>query len=399
VPVAGRAVFAVLGAGLVLVAGRSLLVTVVVPRRARSWLPRMVDRVVDIAFHAAVHGVRDVGRRERRLAGQAPLALLLQLAAWLVSFLVGFALLLWPWQPGSAAGLGAAFTESGSAMFTLGYATPRGAGPVALVDVAALVGLVTVALQIGYLPALYAAFNRRETEVTLLFSRAGLPAWGPELLLRTHYGFLTGTSALPAVPDLYRTWERWAADVAESHATYPTLMRFRSPTPLGSWVTALLAVLDSAALYLALAPDEAPALEARLCLRMGFTCFREVAATLGHPVPPEADPAAGITLRYDEFAAAVELLGTVNFPVRRSAAEAWPDFVGWRVNYEDAAYAVAAAVDAPPALWSGPRRDPVEALPPNRPPAGDAAQRGKARSGRAARAARAGRSRRSARSG
>ena len=32
--------------------------------------------------------------------------------------------------------------------------------------------MIVVALQIGYLPTLYSAFNRRETEVALLVSRA-----------------------------------------------------------------------------------------------------------------------------------------------------------------------------------------------------------------------------------
>ena len=43
----------------------------------------------------------------------------------------------------------------------------------------------------------------------------------------------------------------------------------------------------------------------------------------------------------------------VNFPIERDPAEAWPDFVGWRVNYEQAAYAVAAAVYAVPACGRG----------------------------------------------
>jgi hypothetical protein len=60
-------------------------------------------------------------------------------------------------------------------------------------------------------------------------------------------------------------------------------------------------------------------------------------------------------------------LREADFPVEREAADAWPDFVGWRVNYEAAAYAVAAAVDAVPALWSGPRGTPTAAIPPIRP--------------------------------
>ena len=53
--------------------------------------------------------------------------------------------------------------------------------------------------------------------------------------------------------------------------------------------------------------------------------------------------------------------------MEREPEAAWPHFVGWRINYEQAAYAIAAAVDAVPALWSGPRRWPGAPMPPLRP--------------------------------
>ena len=228
-------------------------------------------------------------------------------------------------------------------MFTLGFAVPSGAAPAVIVFLAAAVGLVILTLQIAYLPTLYSAFNRRETEVALLNARAGVPSWGPELLARTHYALGSGVSTLDTLPDLYAQWERWAADVAESHTTYLPLVRFRSPTPLSSWVTALLAVLDSAALFLALSPKAAPVVPARLCLRSGFICFNRIARAMGIDIPDEPDPDAGISLTYDEFLDAVERMREVDFPIERDPEEAWPDFVGWRVNYEQAAYAVAAA--------------------------------------------------------
>src|SRR5205085_11630193 len=88
----------------------------------------------------------------------------------------------------------------------------------------------------------------------------------------------------------YLDWERWAADVSESHTNYPILTRFRSPEPSSSWLVALVAVLDSAALWLAFSPDRAPATEARLCLRMGFIALRSIAATAGLPVDHVPDP-------------------------------------------------------------------------------------------------------------
>jgi hypothetical protein len=158
--------------------------------------------------------------------------------------------------------------------------------------------------------------------------------------------------------------------VAESHTTYLPLVRFRSPLPYSSWVISLLAVLDSAALMLALAPEQTPVVAARLCLRGGFSCLGRVARAMGLDVPQEADPSAGISLTYEEFLDAIRRMEEVGLKVSREAADAWPDFVGWRVNYETAAYQIAAAIDAVPALWSGPRRHAEPEMAPFRPPSG-----------------------------
>jgi len=78
-------------------------------------------------------------------------------------------------------------------------------------------------------------------------------------------------------------------------------------------------------------------------------------------------PDAETTLTYAEFLEAVGRMREVGFPIERDPAEAWPGFVGWRVNYEQAAYAVAAPVYAVSALWSGPRRHKVSPIAPIRP--------------------------------
>jgi hypothetical protein len=88
---------------------------------------------------------------------------------------------------------------------------------------------------------------------------------------------------------------------------------------------------------------------------------------MGFDIPDEADPKAGISLTYAEFLDAVARMRQVGFPIERTPEEAWPEFVGWRVNYERAAYAVAAAVDSIPALWSGPRRHRQAPIAPIRP--------------------------------
>jgi hypothetical protein len=361
-----RDLAAVAGALLILSTGWSVIGTVVVPRRIRSRLPRLVGMAVGATFHFVADQFDSYTPRDRILAAQAPIQLILQIVAWLAAFELGFALLTWPFV--GSGGLAAAFEQAGSALCTLGFLAPRSSPETAFDPLAALCGLGTVALQIGYLPTLYAAFNRREALVTLLDSRAGVPSWGPELLARTHYGLGTGVSAVGKLPELFEEWERWSADVAESHTTYLTLVNFRSPRPLSSWVTAQLAVLDAAALYLSLVPDAPSAISARLCLRGGFSCLAAIARARGFAIPDEADPNHGIALSFEEFVDAIDRLRKVDFPLERSSEEAWLDFTGWRVNYEAAAYALARAVDAPPALWSGPRRHPIPMIPPLRPP-------------------------------
>jgi hypothetical protein len=198
--------------------------------------------------------------------------------------------------------------------------------------------------------------------VTLVAVRAGRPAWGPELLARSRWAITTAE-----LPEFFRQWERWAADVSESHASYPVLIRFRSQDPLANWLIALLAVMDAAALYHSVAPTEAP-IQARLAIQMGFTCMRQLANVTGLPYDPDPEVDGPIQLTYEEFERGIERLRAVGFPMERTPEEAWPHFRGWRVNYESIVYRIAFAIDAPPALWSGPRRGGLTATPPKRPP-------------------------------
>jgi hypothetical protein len=343
----------------------SVVGTLVVPRNVDSRLSRFSEWLLDGIFRWATRRVRLYETRDRVLAWQAPMALLVRLSAWLGLLVVSFALLILPSVNG---GVGNAFADAGSSLFTLGYAAPHGGGGTVLEYLAAFTGLVVVGLQVGYLPTLYAAFNRRETEVSLLIARAGAPAWGPEILARTRWGIYDG-DARPVLDELFTAWERWAAEVAESHTTYFTLARLRSPRPWSHWLTSLIAVMDAAAMHLAVAPSHEPKLSARLCLRMGFVALDQIARTMRLAVPDDPNPDGEISVGFEDFTAATAMLRELGYPIDRSDEEAWPQFRGWRVNYDTAALALASALDAPPALWTGSRRWPSVSVPPRRPPA------------------------------
>jgi hypothetical protein len=347
-----------MGTALVAAATTSLVRTLLIPRGRPSPLVRMLDRVVDAGFGQLVRPLRGYPARDAVLSAQAPITLLLQMLLWLALFVAGFVLMLLPWS----SSIHHALREVTSSLLTLGFTAGHGWWHTTVDAAAALAGLVTITLQIAYLPTLYGAYNRRETDVTLLAVRAGEPAWGPELLARTHFGLLGVDLAT-----FYGGWERWAADIAESHVSYPVLLRFRSPRPFGSWLVGLLAVLDAAAIHHATCPAGAP-VQARLCLRMGFICLRRLARTMGVRVDDDPRPDGPLELTREQFGEGYDRLVAIGFPVEVSADEAWPHFRGWRVNYEAATYALARELDAVPAPWSGPRRWTSRALAPIRPP-------------------------------
>jgi hypothetical protein len=334
------------GLVLLLATASSVIKTLLIPRSARSTLGTALAWLVRSSYRRLAARVEDLRQRERILAASGPTWLISLLVTWLGCLLFGYGLLLWPLKRG---GLAAALDEAGSSLFTLGFVRPYGPAQTAIVFVAGASGLALVALLIAYLPVLYAAFNRREIPVTTLEALAGSPPWGPELLARQA---LIGDVAYLA--KVYDRWTEWAADIAESHTNYRTLVFFRSPDPQTSWLLGLLAVLDAAALHLALNPGTAPP-EARPLLRVGYITMRKLARSLRIPVNEDPHPDDPIALTKAEYDAAVDRMRRAGWVFEREPDEAWPHFHGWRVNYEAAAYAIARLLDTPPAVWSGPR--------------------------------------------
>jgi hypothetical protein len=333
---------------VVLLTAASVLFTIVLPREPKGIerLSSFANRSVRMVFIALSRLAKSYEAKDALLAPTAPVALVAQLAFWAACSIVGFALML----EGTTHSFWSALAQATGAVFTVGTIDLSGRANQAVDIAAGATWVVIVALQIAYLPALYQAFNRRESLVAMLESRAGIPAWGPEVLARHQ---LVGI--IDTLPDFYASWEEWSADLAESHSTYPVMLLFRSPDAWFSWLVGLLAVLDGAAMHLALAPSTASS-QSRLCLRMGFTALNRIAKVLRWEVDPDPNPEGPIDLTFEEFEEAVTMLQHVGFPMERTAEEAWPDFRGWRVNYESVAYRLCDRLIAPPAPWSGTRR-------------------------------------------
>ncbi len=345
-----RVLLGIAGAVFVLGIFSSVLRTLVIPRPTRSSFTRVVQRTVRRPFQWGADLTHSAELKDRLLAPVAPLAIVVTLISWLLFFLVGYALLE---AAVSQLGVRAALTEAGSSLFTLGFASGNRATLNAIDFCAAATGPIVIGLQVGYLPALYTAYQRRETEVTLLESRAGSPPWGPEILAR-----YAQVQLLDSLTELFRGWERWSAGLSESHTTYPILIHFRSTKAVRNWLIALLSVMDAAALRLAFNPSQ-PKAEVRMALRAGFVCLRDIADSRGISYDRDPRPEDPLQLTYQEFLQGVARMSEQGYPMERTPQEAWPHFRGWRVNYEALAYQLAREIDAVPAPWSGPRRTPV----------------------------------------
>src|SRR2546429_3469852 len=286
---------------------------IVLPRRVTRRLrpARMFYRMTWRVWSAVPRRMRPVGRRETFLSFYGPLSLLVLLAAWAASLITAFAMV----QAGIGTRLNvegdAAFLDhlylSGETFFTLGLGdvTPMSRAGRAITVIEAGVGFGFLALVIGYLPVLYQSFSRRELNITLLDARAGSPPSAEELLR----GFGADHEELTV---LLAEWERWAAEVLESHLSYPVLSYYRSQHDNQSWLAALTTVLDATALVMV--GIEGPAArQSGLTFAMARHAVADLAQVLGRPPVgsgPDPPPSSQLSRLPTRLAAAGGLLHT-----------------------------------------------------------------------------------------
>jgi hypothetical protein len=229
--------------------------TIILPRRAtgRFRLTRIFYIATWKPWAFFTKRFCDLRRRETVFSFYGPMSLILLLVVWAGSMLVGFALLFYslgsPFSdPAQGPGFRSDLYVSGTTIFTLGLGdvTPRAGFVRELIILEAGTGLGFLAVVMGYFPVLYSAFSRREVSISLLDARAGSPPTAAELLRRHSYE--GGDAALSL---LLVEWERWSAELLESHISYPLLCYFRSQHTNQSWISALTAVLDTTALLIA----------------------------------------------------------------------------------------------------------------------------------------------------
>jgi hypothetical protein len=269
------------------------LETIVVPRRVvhKFRFARFYYRTAWRTWGALSQIFPAGKRREALLSWFGPLSLLGLFAAWMVGLVVGFALLNWGLKlplhaPEPHATFFTYFYMSGVTFFTLGYGdvTPAAALGRFLAVVETGMGFGFLAGLISYLPVLYQAFSRRETTIALLDARAGSPPSAAQFLLR-----LIRSKHLDTVDPFLAEWERWSAELLESHLSFPLLSFYRSQHDNQSWLSALTTILDTCSLLI-IGIKDSDAHQAQLTFAMARHAAVDLALVMNvAPLAPEVD--------------------------------------------------------------------------------------------------------------
>jgi len=290
---------------------------------------------------------RTYEQRDRALAYFAPVVLLVLPIIILLMLILGYTPVYWALGAGTVY---EAFLLSGSSLLTLGYA-PVNDLPSMLVSFSdAALGMILVALLIAYLPTIYNAFSQREKQVAMLEVRAGAPPFGANMLSRIY----RNRGDLEALNKIWERWEEWFVEIEENHTSLVILVFFRSPQPDRSWLTAAGAVLDAAALLDAVV-DQPRTLESVLCIRAGYISLRRIADFFNIAYDPAPQPGDPISITRAEFDEAYDALVENGVPCVKDREQAWHDFAGWRVNYDQVLLTLARLTAAPYAPWSSDR--------------------------------------------
>ncbi|MFL6207042.1 MAG: hypothetical protein ACJ739_16990 [Acidimicrobiales bacterium] len=344
--VVARVLVFLVGGAIVLGVLGSALRTVVVPRAEPSLLTQAVFLGTRKVFALRVRRASRWEDADRVMARYAPVCLLLLPAVWIVGMVIGFTPMFW--ALGSAFPR-EAFTRAGSSLLTLGFAFARDLPETVLSFVAATIGLGLVALLISYLPSIYAQFSRREVLVGQLDTRAGTPPSAMVMLRRAHV-----IGWLDRLDDLWIEAERWFVEIEESHTSNIALPFFRSQHPERSWLTAAGCVLDAAAIT-ASSVDLPRNYRAELCLRSGYLSLRHIATVFDIEFDPDPAPSDPISVTRQEFDEVYDELRANDVPLRADREQAWRDFAGWRVNYDQVLLGLCGLIAPPTAPWSSDR--------------------------------------------
>lgn len=294
------------------------------------------DRLFDLGHALVARLFRAVARprdgsprREQALLWYLPAAQLTLMFLWFAVVTVGFGGLYY--AAGSSADFASALVASGSALSTLGFATPSDRIGQWLSIVEGAMGLFTMVYLLTFIPGFTGFAQDRDDQVAKFCARAGTPPSGAALLCwHVRHGDATALDA--DWPD----WESWFLRIAENHVLVPPLMLARPFRRGQSWVVAAGGVLDALALRLAVV-DLPPCAAARAAYDGGVAAIdglhRVAHARFPAPLGADVPVCGGWMVTRERFDAALADLAAAGVPLCADRDAAYATFAARRVEY------------------------------------------------------------------
>jgi Ion channel len=287
---------------------------IVLPRRVtrKARLTRLFYRSTWRLWVFAGRLISSPKGKQAYLSIYGPASLLALLGIWAIGLIFGYGVLFWslgsPLHKDGPRDFWSDMYFSGTTFLTLGLGDVTPTTPLAKVVtvVETATGFGLLAMVIGYLPVIYQAFSRREVVIALLDARAGTPSSAGELL-RRH----ASAGGMEGLDHLLQEWERWAAELLESHISYPVLAYFRAQHNNQSWLAALTTMLDTCAIVIN-GLEGFPAWQARLSFAISRHTVVDLAQILAAP-PAAPQPER---LSSAEFARLEAMLRKARVPLR-----------------------------------------------------------------------------------
>lgn len=286
-----RVAVGILGAALIALNLAEFFVTFLLPRRVKRG-PRLARGIYRLAWIPA----RAMARRLPPRAGDSllgifgPAWLLSTLALWTLGLVLGFAALQWAFgsqvltSGGGGNFLDDLYFSGGAFLSDSAAVAPGTAAAKVLMLFEAATGFAVLFIVISYLPALHDAFSKREVVVSQLDPRAGSPPSAGALLMRS-----AERGGWDEIAAYLGEWDDWAAELMETHLSYPILAYYRSQHLNQNWLAAMTAILDTSAVAMAAEPGPA-GYAAELTFAIGRHALADLAFTFGaEPRAPDDD--------------------------------------------------------------------------------------------------------------
>lgn len=226
--------------------------------------------------------MRHHNRRQVLFSVFGPSSVIVLLAIWAFSLILGFGLLHWGLHSqvhlpqGDVLDFGSLLYMSGTTFFTLGLGDVTAINPLGrtLIVLESATGFIFLALIIGYMPMLEQAFNEREGQVLMLQSKTGTPQSALRLLKSLH-----GADSGKILQETLHDAEAWMAALLESHMSHPLLAYYRSQILGFSWLISMTTLMDTCAILLASEGGTA-SFQTKSTFRLGSLVAIELAGAL-----------------------------------------------------------------------------------------------------------------------